>query len=174
MRSEMFWNFLHFKEAFVRIRQAGNIRRLWCSRIVFNCIIFLLHVPVQRTGISQAEFYAAVESLRVDGPTVWDIRRSEASSEVDDRIRFQLRHNLILGTEWTEIRLLHDLRRLFHAENLPCRLFFSYRRVACIHKDMNIARLWNGNPFRHDSSLPGRKSCVYIQTADAKDKSQKQ
>ena len=35
-----------------------------------DCIIFLLHVPVQRTGISQAEFYAAVESLRVDGPTV--------------------------------------------------------------------------------------------------------
>ena len=117
---------------------------------------------MQRTGISQAEFYAAVESLRVDGPTVWDIRWSEASSEVDDRIRFQLRHNLVLVTAWTEIRLLHDLRRLFHAENLPCRLFFSYRRVACIHKDMNIARLQNGNPFRHDCSPPGRKSCIYI------------
>ena len=54
---------------------------------------------MQRTGISQAEFYAAVESLRVDGPTVRDIRRSEASSEVGDRIRFQLRHNQVLVTE---------------------------------------------------------------------------
>ena len=54
---------------------------------------FLLHIPVQCTGISQAEFYAAVESLQINGI---DLRRSEASSEVDGRIRFPLRHNLLL------------------------------------------------------------------------------
>ena len=77
---------------------------------------------MQCTGISQAEFYAAVESLQINGI---DLRRSEASSEVDDRIRFPLRHNRLLFpvAEGTVIRIIHDLRRLFHAENLPCRLF---------------------------------------------------
>ena len=173
MKSEMFWNFLHFKEAFVRIRQAGNVRRPWSSRIVFSWDIFLLHVQVRCTGISQAEFYAAVESLRVDGPTVWDIRWSEASSEVDDRIRFSWRHNLVLVMEWTVIRILHDLRRLFSCRKSALPAFSHTEEERVFRKDMNIARLWNGNPFRHDSSLPGRKSCVYIQTADAKEKSQK-
>jgi hypothetical protein len=38
--------------------------------LFFPETFFLLHVQVRCTGISQAEFYAAVESLRVDGPTV--------------------------------------------------------------------------------------------------------
>ena len=59
---------------------------------------------MQCTGISQAEFYAAVESLQINGI---DLRRSEASSEVDGRIRFLLRHNLLLfpvaKEQWTEL-----------------------------------------------------------------------
>ena len=101
------------------------------------------------TGISQAEFYAAVESLRVDGPTVWDIRWSEASSEVDDRIRFSWRHNLVLVMEWTVIRILHDLRRLFSCRKSALPAFFSYKREACVHK--------------HERSLPIKQESVPVQ-----------
>ena len=169
MKSEMFWNFLHFKEAFVRIRQAGNVRRPWSSRIVFSWDIF----SAARSGAVYRHFASRVLCSRGIPSSRWDIRWSEASSEVDDRIRFSWRHNLVLVMEWTVIRILHDLRRLFSCRKSALPAFSHTEEERVFRKDMNIARLWNGNPFRHDSSLPGRKSCVYIQTADAKEKSQK-
>lgn len=133
----MFRIFLHLKVGFVRIRQAGDIRRTLHSRMYTPCGLF----SAARSGAVYRHFASRVLCSRgIPSINGIDLCRSEASSEVDGRIRFPLRHNLLLFpvAEGTVIRIIHDLRRLFHAENLPCRLF-SHTEEKRVFTNMNVA-----------------------------------
>ena len=116
---------------------------------------------MQCTGISQAEFYASVESLQTNGI---DLRRSKASSEVDDRIRFPLRHNLLLfpvernsGQNHTRSASAFSCRK----SALPA--FFSYIREACISKHEHSLPIQQESvPARHFCCKADHKVVSYI------------
>lgn len=103
-------------------------------------IFFLLHVPVQCTGISQAEFYAAVESLRVDGP-IYEISVGQKQA-----VRWMVVSAFHEDIIWCWSRGEQCSGPTRSASAFSCRksalpAFFPYRREACIQEDMNIARL---------------------------------